>query len=144
MIDTYKELLYKNQLDLAKLEEKKPENIFASNIPVYQNPDIRRPSVDPYEILHDYRHRTATGEYKRVILVHFDKLPDGLRGWTDGERFAEINQEDYKPYVVIAHELTHIKRRGWPEYMVRSYSPKDIRTLEELRARFSEFDIVFI
>ena len=143
MIDTYKELLDK-QLKLLETIERKPRSIFGETIPSYQNPEINRPSADPYRILHDYRYRTATGEYKRVILVHFGKLPDWLRGQTDGERMAEINEKDYEPYIVISHELTHIRRPGWPEYMVRTYSPRDIRTLEDLRAKFSEFDIVFI
>ena len=143
MSDTYEEFL-NEQLKLLETIERKPLSIFEETIPTYQNPEIRRPSVDPYEILHDYRHRTTTGEYKRVILVHFDKLPDWLRGQTDGERMAEINEKDYEPYLVISHELTHIRRPGWPEYMVRAYSPRDIRTLEDLRSRFSEFDIVFI
>jgi len=143
MTDAYEELLNK-QLKLLETIERKPESVFGETTPTYQNPRLKRPSTDPYEILHDYRYRSLSGEYKKVILVHFGKLPDWLRGRTDGERLAEINETDYEPYIVISHELTHIRRPGWPEYTVRAYSPRDIRTLEELRARFSELDIVFI
>lgn len=141
MIDTYKELLYKNQLELAKLEEKKPEAIFAETIPTYQNPEIKRPSVDPYEIV---RYRLTNGQYRQLILVNFDRLPDWLRGSTDDPRRMDINETDYEPYDVMAHEMTHITRPNEPEYWVRAYAPRGIRSFEEFKARFPEFDFLIV
>ena len=135
---SYKELLYKNQLDLAELENL--ESIFTHTIHTYQNPDIRRVTADPYRILEGYR-----SSYKKTILVNFDKLTEGLRGFTDGDRRMDIDtDETYENYDVMAHEATHLLHLDWMEPMVRIYSPRGIRSLEEFERRFPQFDFVIV
>lgn len=135
---SYKELLYKNQLDLIEIEQK--ESVFGYTVPIYQNPDIQRPSSDPYRILQDYR---SPDIYRKTILVIFDKLPEGLRGSTNGQTRMDVDtDETYESYDVMGHEATHILHLDWPEDMVRMYSPKGIRSFEEFGRHFPQLNFV--
>lgn len=139
MIDSYKELLYNNQILLAELKQEKQGHIFNENVPLYQNPNIKRSQLDPYQIL---RYRQTNGEYRELIIVNFDKLPGWLRGSTPGFGSMDINENDYEPYDVMSHEMMHILNRNKPEYWIRAYSPRGIRSLEEFKLRFPRFDFV--
>lgn len=129
---TYEELLRKNQLEL--------ESILTNMAPIYQNPEIKRPSTDPYEI---QIYQLPNGKYKKRILVHFSELPEGLRGVTDGDRFVGVDKYDYQPFFVLGHEATHLRHLDWSEYRVRAYSPR-VSSLEDVQNIFSEFEFVII
>lgn len=111
-------------------------------VPIYQNPDIKRPSSDSYEILRNYRSHTE--QYKKLIFVHFNKLPEWLRGFTDADRRMDINEHDYEPYDVMAHETNHILNPNKPEYWIRAYSPRGLRTFDDFKRRFPQFDFIII
>ena len=135
---SYRELLNKNQLDLAEADNS--ADIFANTVPLYQNPEIERPPRDPYTI----SACKLPGQYKKTVFVNFSKLPEWLRGSTDAERRMDINEDDYEPYDVMAHEANHILNPNKPEYWIRAYSQRGLRTFDAFKRRFPQFDFIIV